>query len=274
MHNAPEGTLGDGRALTAPEIDESLTIVQQVFQDFRTRVLARAGHSAHTDKHDGSPVTDTDVEIETELQAALARRFPGMVVLGEETGYDDANLPDVCWLIDPIDGTQSFIANLPFFTCMAVLIQDNEAVASIIYNPSTDTTHTARKNGGAYRDGTRLALGQLPMADIALCKLELIDPLTALLRSSGVVCEAAPTGSGHGLTRVADGLAAARFQLRGRGSIHDYAPGALLIREAGGVIIPVKDEEYTYQTRSFVACHPALETVIREHLPAIRALEW
>jgi len=270
LHN----TLGDGRPLTPTEIDDALTIVRDTFRGFRTRILERAGHSAYSDKRDGSPVTDTDVEIEAALQAALAKRFPGMVVLGEETGYDDAHLPNVCWLIDPIDGTQSFIANLPFFTSMAVLIQDKEAVACIIYNPSADTMYSARKAGGAYRDDTRLDIRQLPMADTALCKPELIAPLNALLRSTGVRCETPPVGSGHGFTRVADGLAAARFQLHGRGSIHDYAPGALLIQEAGGIIIPVKDTAYTYETRSFVACHPALAARIREQLPAIRALEW
>jgi fructose-1,6-bisphosphatase/inositol monophosphatase family enzyme len=72
---------------------------------------------------------------------------------------------------------------------------------------------------------------------------------------------------------VLDGKESARFNLLSGGYTHDYAPGGLLIREAGGVIIPVADDEYTYESRSFVACHPGLESLIRPHAKDLRELE-
>ncbi len=259
--------------LTAEDIDASLAIVQHVFRQFRARILAEAGHVKFTTKEeDGTPVTATDMEIELALQAALLRRFPGVPVLGEETGYSGV-LPHTFWLVDPIDGTKSFIENVPTFTSMAVLIQDGEATASVIYDPSTDGMFVAQKSKGAYKNGVRLDLSKMPLPHVAFAKMRFISALNAILQPKNVVCEARASGSGYGFSTMADGLAAARFNLPGGGHPHDYAPGALLVREAGGAIIPIKEDGYTYETRSFVACHPDLESILRAHVQEIRKLE-
>lgn len=258
--------------LTAEIADGSLTLVQDVFRRFRSPILKRAGNSRYTAKFDGSPVTETDTEIELALQAELAQQFPEVPVFGEETGYG-ADLPPACWLVDPIDGTESFIKGTPTFTSMAVLIQAGEATAAVIYNPSTDDMYVARAGHGAYKNDIRLDLRQQKLPAKALCKGRHIEALNHLLLSTGVVCEIAPTGGGYGFTMVADGQAAARFQLHSRGQTHDYAPGALLVREAGGAVIPIEDKTYAYDSRSFVACHPGLETIVCTHLEELRRLE-
>jgi fructose-1,6-bisphosphatase/inositol monophosphatase family enzyme len=258
--------------LTAAEIEGSLLVVQEVFTRFRPIILERAGKVAHTDKLDGSPVTDTDVEVEEALRAELAERFPGMRAYGEESGYDD-NLTGTFWLIDPIDGTKSFIANQPYFTGMAVLVDGGEAVASVIYNTSRGDMYVAQKGKGAFKNGTRLDLSAVPLAPVAHAKDRFTDALNKMLQDTGVVCESGPEGGGYGFILVAEGATAARFNLHSRGYIHDYAPGALLVREAGGVILPVQQDTYDYKTRSFIACHPNLAPVLQAHLPQIRALE-
>lgn len=262
-----------GRRLTPDEIDGSLVIIQEVFRRFRPTVLERAGKSAYISKEkDGSPVTDTDVEIEETLIAELAQRFPGVPVFGEEGGYGDA-LPVACWLIDPVDGTKSFIENIPTFTSMAVLIQDNEAIVSVIYNPSTDDMYVARKGQGAYKNEVRLDLSAVPLPPVAGTKGRFIDALNTILQPKGVVCEIRSSGAGYGFAMVAEGTDAARFNLLGGGYPHDYATGALLVQEAGGVLLPIADDVYTYETRSFIACHPELESTLRPQIQAIRKLE-
>lgn len=271
--NSSQNPSHDEHRLSPEDIDASLAIVQEVFRRFQTRILAEAGKVAYSTKvADGTPVTDTDVEIEKTLQAALLQRFPGVPVFGEETGQAEV-LPAVFWLVDPIDGTQSFIDNVPTFTSMAVLIQDGEAVASVIYNPSTDAMYVAQKGKGAYKNGVRLDLHAAPLPHVAFCKMRFIPALNDMLRSKAVACEARASGAGYGFSMVAEGVAAARFDLPGGGHPHDYAPGALLVREAGGVIIPVKEDVYTYETRSLVACHPGLEALLRDHLQELRRLE-
>lgn len=262
----------DSEPLIPEMINESFVLIQKVFRDNRAMILERAGHVSHESKHDGSPVTDTDVEIEKALQVIMLQEHPSIPVFGEETGYKQ-ELPAACWLVDPIDGTKSFIEGVPTFTSMAALIVNGQTVASIIYNPSTDEMYAAQKGQGAYKNGERIDLSGVAYSTVALCKAELVEQLTAVVAECGVACEPAPTGGGYGFTLVLDGTAAARFQIRGRGWIHDYAPGALLVQEAGGAIIPVRDEVYTYSSRSFVACHPGLAAAIRSHVDVLKALE-
>jgi fructose-1,6-bisphosphatase/inositol monophosphatase family enzyme len=259
-------------ALSADTIKDSLATIQRVFREHRSLMLERAGKVTFDSKHDGSPVTETDVEIEKALQAVLAEQFPGLPVFGEETGYP-STFPPFFWVVDPIDGTKSFIENTPTFTCMAALIYQNDVIASVIYNPSTDDMFTARAGEGAYKNDVRIDLAKVPLPHIALCKRQFIDELNAMLASASVTCEVPPTGGGYGFTMVLSGLAAARFQMKGRGYIHDYAPGALLIDEAGGAILPILDPAYTYTTKSFVACHPELAPVIQPHISKLRQLE-
>jgi len=260
-------------SLSPEVITDSLEIVQSVFRSFRATILERAGNTEYISKQgDGSPVTASDMEIEVAMQTALKDRCPDMPVYGEETGYGD-NMPDTYWLIDPIDGTKAFIEGTRTFTCMAVLIQNNQAIASVIYNPSSDDMYTARLGKGAYKNAMRIRLATTPLPHEALCKNEFITPLNVWLESKKVVCKEAPTGGGFGFTLILDGVVAARFNMHSGGYTHDYAPGALLVHEAGGALIPILEQEYTFETRSFVACHPDLEGSIRAHRDQLKALE-
>jgi fructose-1,6-bisphosphatase/inositol monophosphatase family enzyme len=258
--------------LTPQQIDTALQAVQSAFRQVRPLILSRAGKVDHTDKADGSPVTDTDVEVEEAIKAGLLRDIPNIPVYGEEGGYD-GNLPDTFWLIDPIDGTKSFIENIPAFTSMAVIIQNGEAIASAIYNISRDDMYIASKGRGAYKNGVRLDLANVPLPNIAFCKERFSPALNAMLASKQVSCQAGPSGGGYGFTLVLDGASAARFNMLGGGYTHDYAPGALLVQEAGGVIIPIQDDVYTYETRSFAACHPEIAPILEAHRTELRSLE-
>jgi myo-inositol-1(or 4)-monophosphatase len=261
-----------GRRLTPKEVDAALAVIQDAFRQCRPLILERAGSVAHTNKQDGTPVTDTDLEVEKTLLAALARHMPDVPVYGEETGYAE-DLTGAFWLLDPIDGTKSFIADIPAYTSMAVLIQDGEAIASAIYNIAHDDMYIAQKGRGAYKNGVRLDLRAVPLPHTAICKGHFIGALNTMMQTNGVVCETGESGGGHGFAMVAEGSSAARFNMPGGGYIHDYAPGALLVREAGGVLIPVGDDIYTYKSRSFIACHPDLESILRPHVLELRALE-
>lgn len=261
--------------LTPDQINDSFEAIQALFRQVRPIILENAGKVAHTDKDDGTPSTDIDIQVEKIILAELTRKFPDMPFLSEEAGYDDVHA-GAAWLIDPIDGTKSFIQNIPAFTCMAVLIQNDEIISSIIYNPSTDTMYTARKGQGAYKDNERLDLKSMPLPETASCRERLVDGINELIAASGVRCEARASGAGYGFSSVADGASAARFNFPhqpGGGYIHDNAPGALLVQEAGGAIVPFDSDVFTYKTRSFVACHPELEPVVRQHAKAIRQLE-
>ncbi len=254
-------------------IQSSIQAMHDALVSVGSTICATAGTVGHVAKGDGSPVTEVDTRIEEDIVAYMKTQAPEIPVLGEEAGYDEQNLPNYCWLVDPIDGTKAFVEGVATYTSMAVLIVDGEAQAAFIYNPSTMVMYRAQKGQGAFRNDERIDLTAMPLPQTALCKSEHISALEEVLAELHVGCELAPNGGGYGFTQVLDGTHAARFQLKSGGYMHDYAPGALLIREAGGAIIPILDDVYTVATRSFVACHPALTDVVQRHKDTIRQLE-
>ncbi len=252
---------------------QSFLEIQQSFRDRRDFVLAHAGEPAKSFKDDDTPSTDADIETENYIVEKMKHNFPDLPILGEESGYDPKNLPSACWLVDPIDGTKSFIANVPAFTGMAVLVVDGRAEASVIYNPTTDDMYAAIKGRGAQKNGQNISLADTPMPKLVACKKSVLDELTIMLRAIGMTTERAPNGAGYGFSRVVDGTVAARFHMYSGPNIHDHAPGALLVSEAGGTIIPLFEDEYQLRTKSFVACHPQLADFVRHNLDALRRIE-
>ncbi len=257
----------------SPEfINEMVEVLKKAFLDSRAIIMGSAGNVNFTRKQDGSPVTVIDQEVEDFVTKKFSSSFPDVPIFGEESGYED-KLPQLCWLIDPLDGTKSFIKGVPAFTCMAVLISNEQSVASVIYNPTNQEMFTAVLGGGAYKNGEKLDLKEMPLPKIVYCKSQHIEVLKPLLAKKGIVAVVGPSGAGYGFSEVANNKTAARFHLHSGGHIHDHAPGALLIKEAGGQIISILDQDYTYRTRSFVACHPELTEIVRSNIEILRNLE-
>lgn len=101
----------------------------------------------HVDyKADDSPVTLADKEIEKYIVSQIESRFPEGVIVGEESGTHpvaanspgDNNGPLIEWIVDPIDGTKSFIHGVPLFATLIGVMVDGEAVYGAIYNPLLD----------------------------------------------------------------------------------------------------------------------------------------
>jgi inositol-phosphate phosphatase / L-galactose 1-phosphate phosphatase / histidinol-phosphatase len=85
-------------------------------------------------KPDRTPVTIADREAEATMRAAIERRFPDDGILGEEFGTVRAKATRV-WVLDPIDGTMSFIAGIPLFGILIALVDDGIPALGIIDQP-------------------------------------------------------------------------------------------------------------------------------------------
>jgi len=86
---------------------------------------------AVTDKEDSSPVTEADREIEQNLRALINYAFPGHGIIGEEYGEENANAEFV-WVIDPIDGTKSFITGRPQFGTIIGLVHEGSPAVGLV----------------------------------------------------------------------------------------------------------------------------------------------
>lgn len=98
-----------------------------VRRHFRTRL-------AVDDKPDNSPVTIADREAEAAIRAVLAEEQPGHGIIGEEHGATNAGAEYV-WVIDPIDGTKSFITGRPMFGTLVALLHRGRPILGVIDQP-------------------------------------------------------------------------------------------------------------------------------------------
>jgi histidinol phosphatase-like enzyme (inositol monophosphatase family) len=98
-------------------------------------------------KADGTPVTIADREAETLLRTGIRRRFPDHSILGEEFGEDPGTVP-VRWIVDPIDGTHSFMRGVPLYAVLIGVEMEGEAVVGVAHLPALAETVSAGRGLG------------------------------------------------------------------------------------------------------------------------------
>jgi histidinol-phosphatase len=87
-------------------------------------------------KGDGSPVTAADRASETLLRELISAQFPDDAILGEEFGELPGTSP-YRWVLDPIDGTKSFISGIPMYTTLVAVMKEDQPLIGVIYAPAT-----------------------------------------------------------------------------------------------------------------------------------------
>jgi histidinol-phosphatase len=124
-------------------------------------------------KADLSPVTIADRESERVLRQRIEQRFPDHGILGEEFGAvrDDAAYR---WMLDPIDGTLSFIRGVPLYGVMVGLEHACEPELGVVHFPALVETIWARRGGGAWWNGRRAKVSEVArLADATLVTTDL-----------------------------------------------------------------------------------------------------
>lgn len=111
-------------------------------------------------KADQSPVTIADRRSEECLRAALEGAFPEDGLLGEEFG-ERPGRSGRRWIVDPIDGTQSFIRGVPLYGVLVGLEENGRAVLGVMGFPALGTTCWAARGGGAFRNGERIRVSSV-----------------------------------------------------------------------------------------------------------------
>jgi histidinol-phosphatase len=113
----------------------------------------RTGVDVET-KTDGSPVTIADREAEQAARAWLSGRFPGDSIVGEEFGVERADARRR-WLIDPIDGTKSFVRGVPLWGTLIACCEGDTVLAGAACFPALDELISAAPGEGCWWNGSR-----------------------------------------------------------------------------------------------------------------------
>ena len=188
-------------------------------------------------------VTDTDRKVEEFIITELKKRFPEYGIYGEESGKDRSDR-EYCFVIDPIDGTTSFIHGLPNWSVSIGLARNGKPVAGTVYQPTTGNLYYAEEGKGSFLNGMRIHVSE--RTDLDDCVL-----------STGFACLRARWKEETNLKFVAR-IAPDISDIRKYGSAaldccytasaavdgfweldlkpYDIAAGTIIVREAGGVV--------------------------------------
>ncbi|MGQ0814613.1 MAG: 3'(2'),5'-bisphosphate nucleotidase CysQ [Gemmatimonadota bacterium] len=226
-----------------------------------------------TMKSPDQPVTHADIAADTLLTQILRADRPAYGWLSEETADTADRLGcEYVWMVDPIDGTRSFIAGRAEFSISIGLARNGRPVLGTVYNPATDELFTALEGHGAYLGTRRLevAAGR-PREVMVVSRSEIkrghFDPFAAF--------DVRPLGStAYKLCKVATGEVDA-FLSRGPKGEWDLCGGDLIVREAGGVVTDLQGRQLQYNQpvphiTGVVAARAAVHTAI---LKTVRDLQ-
>jgi histidinol-phosphatase len=221
-------------------------------------------------KADKTPVTEADVRSEEAIRDLLMKRFPSYGFYGEETGKSDMDAESI-WLVDPIDGTKSFVRECPFFSTQIALLRGGRFVLGVSMAPAYNELAWAERGSGAFLDGKRIQVSKVAALDAAIVStgnLKTLAASPAWARFGSLI---------GGINRIRGYGDFVHYHLLARGALDvvlesdvnilDFAPLTVILEEAGGKFTDLKGGPIGLDTTHVLATNGALHQPI---LDAIR----
>jgi histidinol-phosphatase len=221
-------------------------------------------------KADKSPVTEADVRAEQAIHEVLRARFPDYGFFGEETGRQAMDADNI-WMVDPIDGTKSFVRETPFFSTQIALLRAGKLVLGVSNAPVYGEMAWAEQGGGAFLDGEPLqvsAIGSLDDAFLSIGNLKSLATSGVGWARFGALVARVSRLRGYG-----DFL---HYHLLARGALDvvlesdinilDIAALTVIVREAGGTVSDLAGGEIGLESTTILATNGSL------HAPLLAAM--
>lgn len=188
-------------------------------------------------KADNTPLTIADQQAEQKLRALITARFPDHAIVGEEYGRQESD-SRYTWVLDPIDGTKSFVSGVPLFANLLALLDGDEAIVGVINLPAINEMIYAVKGGGCFWNGRRCHVSEtakLKEAVLLTSGLNYFGPKQdawdKLLRATYIQ---RTWGDAYGYALVATGRA--DVMVDPAMYLWDAAPLQVIMEEAGGTL--------------------------------------
>ena len=213
-------------------------------------------------KSDHTPVTIADREAELAIRKILGAALPQAAIYGEEFGLDDNSQHELMWLVDPLDGTKSFVRRTPFFSTQIALMDRGELVLGVSSAPIFGETMWASRGAGSWFEGERVNVAstcEWTQASISTGNIKSLTgdarwaTLGAMIRDSNRIRGYGDFCHYHLLARGGLDLV-----IESDVNILDIAALAVIVREAGGVFTDLDGQPLTLDTRSVLAGTPAI----------------
>jgi histidinol-phosphatase len=218
-------------------------------------------------KPDATPVTRADIESEEVIRRAITAAFPDHGFYGEETGSRGLDA-EYLWLVDPIDGTRSFVRGYPFFSTQIALMHRGEIIVGVSSAPACKEMAWAERGQGAWLDGHRCRvsnIGQFKEAAISSGNLRTLASGPRWANWAEVVKRVARI-RGYGDFYHYHLLAAGRIDavLESDVNILDIAALSLIVAEAGGRFTDLDGRPVGLATTSVLAGNPKMYAAVAQ----------
>jgi len=256
---------------TAAALEAGKIITHNITQLDRVKVNNKIGT-----KNRNELVSEIDLMAERTIIEHLDHSYPEFNIVSEEAG-DLGRKHDCCWVIDPMDGTHNFLHGHPHCCISIALKYQGEAVVAVVYDALRNELFTARKGGGAQLEGRRIRVSDVsrlsdsllctgyPYRDAAEIKLWLKTFAALMPRSQSI------HRTGSSVLDLAY-IACGRYDGFWEFGLHewDIAAGALLIREAGGLVTDISGSTDAEKSGNVVAGNPKIHEKMNHMLSNIK----
>ena len=210
-----------------------------------------------TMKEDYTPVTVADVETEQKIKEVIAAAYPEHGFYGEETGQSNLDAEYV-WLIDPIDGTKSFVREYPFFSTQIALMHKGELIVGVSNGVMFNECAWASRGNGAYLNGEAIRvsdINDLRDASLSTGNIASLAADSVKWRGLGNLAQAVNRTRGYGDFYHYHLLASGKIEIIIESDVNilDIAALSVIVNEAGGIFSDLKGEQPGLETRSVIA---------------------
>ena len=217
-------------------------------------------------------VTEVDVNIERFLTDAILAVFPGDKIHAEELSSSQ-EITGRTWVIDPIDGTCNFAHGIPTYGIQCCLFDGGEPRMAVIYLPRQNELYTAMEGQGCFLNGEKVSVDKTVTADTAVISIgdftHKSDRLAALqYKAVGYLYPRVSKLRMYGAASVdyawfvSGRLAATIFTTR---NLWDIAPGVLMSREAGAILMGLDGQPYDYSKEGIMlAANEEIATLMKD----------
>lgn len=224
-------------------------------------------------------VTNVDKSAEAEIIKVIHKAYPKHNILAEESGEQAGSDNDspYTWIIDPLDGTTNFLHGFPHFV-VSIAVKHNDVLAhGVIYDPIRDELFTASKGSGTQLNGRRIRVSACRTLETALLgtgfayrRLDVEDDkfIAVFVKILTSIVDIRRTGSAAlDLAYVASGRLDGYWEMGLKP--WDMAAGALIIREAGGLVGDFNGDDKFLQSGRIAAANPKLYPLLLKELTGL-----
>ena len=222
-------------------------------------------------KPDQTPVTVADRRAEKIIRQILLDAFPDHGFFGEEGGKEQADA-EYLWLVDPIDGTKSFVGGYGMFSTQIALMHGGELVLGVSSAPAAGELAWAARGAGAQLDGSPLMVSDvstLSAASISTGNLQTLAGSGSWARLGSILAQVDRT-RGYGDFYHYHRLAAGQLDavIESDVNILDIAALSVIVTESGGVFTDLQGQPVGLDTISVLAATAELHPLLLEMMNA------